>query len=253
MNASIHGDPAAFVLKGGPVGILLIHGFTGAPPEMRFVGDYLNQRGFTVSGILLPGHGTSADDMNRYKWTDWVEHAKDALTDLCLICDTVFVGGLSMGALITLLLAAGKPQIAGTILYSPAIKLTSRLIYLTPFFKHLVRKVKKPEGFYVDPKAHRRLWSYDERPLFAAHELLKIISHTKAKLSNVTCPLLMIQSVLDETIDPESSQMIYDKTGSMEKNIVMLNNSGHCLTIDGEWEVAAELTVAFMMKQLDIK
>ncbi len=251
MTPSIHVAPSPFLLKGGPVGILLIHGFTGAPPEMRLVGDYLNQRGFTVSGILLPGHGTSADNMNRYKWTDWVGHAGQALMDLYSVCETVFIAGLSLGSLITLLLAAEKIEVSGAILYSPAIKLTSRMIHLTPFFKYLVRKVKKPEAFYVDPQARRRIWSYDQRPLFAAHELLKIIRHTKAKLSGVTCPLLMIQSTLDKTIAPESSQFIYDHVKSASKEIVMLHNSGHCLTIDGEWEVAAKQTYRFMMKRLN--
>ena len=102
----------------------------------------------------------------------------------------------------------------------------------------------------MDPQARRRIWSYDERPLSAAHELLKIIRHTKAHLSDVKCPLLMIQSTLDKTIDPKSSQIIYDNVASAHKEIVMLHHSGHCLTIDGEWEVVAEHTYAFMMKQL---
>ena len=63
--------PGAFVLGGGPVGCLLIHGFASSPPEMRPLGDFLHQRGITVSAPLLPGHGTVPEDLNRTLWQDW--------------------------------------------------------------------------------------------------------------------------------------------------------------------------------------
>ena len=67
-------DPSEFYLGGGPVGVMLIHGFTGSPPEMRLIADYLNQRGLTVSGPLLPGHGTSIEDLNKRKWQEWTQY-----------------------------------------------------------------------------------------------------------------------------------------------------------------------------------
>ena len=90
--------------------MLLIHGFTGAPPEMRLVADYLNQRGVTISAPLLPGHGTTVQDMNRCRWTDWTDHVQQALSDLQKRCQTAFVGGLSMGSLLALFLAADRPE-----------------------------------------------------------------------------------------------------------------------------------------------
>ncbi len=81
---------------------------------------------------MLPGHGTVVEDMNRYQWTDWVAHAKQALTELTSNCDTVFIAGLSLGSLITLNLTAENKDLPGAILYSPSIKLTSKLIHLTP-------------------------------------------------------------------------------------------------------------------------
>ena len=75
-------DPTPFFLEGGPSGALLIHGFTGSPPEMRLVGQYLHERGLTVSAPLLPGHGTSADDLNRCRWSDWTGRAQAALAEL---------------------------------------------------------------------------------------------------------------------------------------------------------------------------
>ena len=68
-----HLDPRGFILPGGPLGVLLIHGFTGAPTEMRLLADDLHWRGMTVSAPLLPGHGTSVEEMNRSRWQEWTD------------------------------------------------------------------------------------------------------------------------------------------------------------------------------------
>ncbi len=244
---------APFYLNGGSTGIMLIHGFTGAPPEMRLIGDYLHQRGITVSAPLLPGHGTVVEDMNQYKWTDWVAHTKQALAELKSVCDMVFIAGLSLGSLITLNLAAENKDLSGAILYSPSIKLTSKLIHLTPILKYFIQKVKKPLDQYANQVADRQKWTYNERPMAGAHELLKIISHTRTLLPKVKCPLLIMQGAKDEIIDPACSRFIYNRVASAEKEILTLPDSGHCLTIDGEWAVAAEGTRRFIEKHLDIR
>ena len=94
MTRHPHLDPAPFFLEGGPVGVLLVHGFTGSPPEMRLIGDHLHQRGFTVSGPLLPGHGTTVEDMNRCRWTDWTDHVEQSLADLQARCKRLTRFGL---------------------------------------------------------------------------------------------------------------------------------------------------------------
>ena len=244
---------APFYLNGGSTGILLIHGFTGAPPEMRLVGDYLHQRKMTVSAPLLPGHGTVVEEMNQYQWTDWVAYAKQRLTELKSACDTVFVGGLSLGSLITLNLAADDGDLAGAVLFAPSIKLTSRLIHLTPILKYFIQKVKKPVDQYANQVADRQEWTYNERPMAGAHELLKIIRHARTLLSGVTCPLFIVDGAKDEIIDPACARFIYDRVASSEKEILTLPESGHCLTIDGEWEAAAEGTYRFIEKYMNIR
>src|SRR5690554_1252829 len=64
-----------FFHQGNSTGCLLIHGFTGTPSEMRPLGTYLNQQGYTVSGIQLPGHGTKPEDLMRVKWEAWYQEA----------------------------------------------------------------------------------------------------------------------------------------------------------------------------------
>jgi len=247
MTRYSHLDPSAFLLEGDPVGVLLIHGFTGSPPEMRLVGDYLHQRGLTVSGPLLPGHGTTVENMNRCQWTDWTGHVEQALADLQARCETVFVGGFSMGSLLTLYLAAHHPELPGAILYSPAVVVADRLIHLTPVLKYLLRKRPKSDASdLTDPEADLRLWSYEENPIFAAHELLKLIRQVRRALPQVVCPTLVIHSTLDTAIHPDSARLTYEQVGSADKKLVTLHNSGHCITIDSEWESVAEKTYEFI-------
>jgi carboxylesterase len=251
MPRHTHLDPSAFFLEGGPVGVLLIHGFTGAPIEMRMVGDYLHRQGLTVSGPLLPGHGTIVDDMNRCRWTDWTGHVEKALADLQSRCETVFVGGLSMGSLLTLYLAANHSELSGIIIYSPAVKVADRLLYLAPVLKYAIpKKRKSDDSDLTDPEAELRLWHYDENPAFAAHELLKLIRLVRRLLPQVTCPTLTIYSILDQAIHPDSARYTHEHVGSSDKELIRLANSGHCLTVDSEWEFVALKTYEFIQAHL---
>ena len=248
-----HLDPAGYFLAGGPTGILLLHGFTGAPPEMRLVADYLHQRGLTVSVPLLPGHGTTVNDCNACRWTDWTHAVAGALAELRQSCDTVFIGGLSMGTLISLVLAADNRDLAGVVLYSPAVKLAERLLFLTPALK-IVRptlpKDANADQDLTDPAALQHLWSYDENPVAAGAELFKLKRQANRRLPEVTSPLLIIHSTLDQSIHRDSARIVYDRVGTPpdDKYLVTLNNSGHNLVVDSEWETVADMSYRFVLR-----
>jgi carboxylesterase len=251
MTRQPHLDPSPFLLAGGCVGVLLIHGFTGSPPEMRLIGDYLHQRGCTVAGPLLPGHGTVVDDMHRLRWTDWTSHVDAALVDLRIRCKAVFVGGLSLGSLLALYLAARHSDLAGTVLYSPAVKLRDDWIYMTPVLKHLIRKRRKAGASdLTDPQAQQRLWSYEEHSVAAAREVLSLLLRVRRLLPGVVCPLLVVHSTLDQAIHPASAVYTYERVGSSDKELVTLHNSGHALTVDSEWPYVAEKTYRFIADHL---
>src|SRR3990172_12692147 len=136
-------SPAVFKLEGGPVGVLMIHGYTGSPAEMRLIAEYLNGRGLRISAPLLPVHGTVPADLNRVAWTDWTRSAEQALAELSDQCKTVFVVGLSMGALLTLYLAGNHPGLPGVVVYSPALIVANRLVQLAPLGKFLIAMFPK--------------------------------------------------------------------------------------------------------------
>ena len=246
-----HLDPSPFLLEGGRVGVLLIHGFTGSPPEMRLIGEYLHQRGFTVAAPLLPGHGTAPHDLHHLRWNDWTSHVDAALVGLRTRCQTIFVGGLSLGSLLALHLAAHHSDLGGIVLYSPAVKLRDNRIYMTPVLRHLIRRRRKSGASdLTDPQAQLRLWSYEEHSVGAAREVLSLLLHVRRLLPEVICPLLIVHSTLDQAIHPASAVYTYERVGSSDKELVTLHNSGHALTVDTEWPYVAEKTYRFIVDHL---
>jgi carboxylesterase len=242
-------SPSAFLLPGGPIGVLLLHGFTGSPPEMRLIGDYLNARDLTVSGPLLPGHGTTVQELDRSKWTQWTSSAETALRDLLERCATVFVAGLSMGALVALYTAARHPVVAGTLAYSPALKLQSRQIELIPVLKYFIGpRGKHGKSDMDDPRAERYIWSYDQYAPAGLHELLRLQKVVRHVLPQLRCPLLVGYSLRDRTIHGNAGQYVYEHAGSVDKELLVLERSGHVITVDSDWEEVAQRSYEFIMR-----
>lgn len=236
-----HLNPARFDLPGGPQGILLIHGFTGAPTEMRLLGDYLHARGMTVSAPLLPGHGTSVEDMTRSTWQQWTQCVEDALTELRSRCNTLFVGGLSMGSLLTLYLAIQHQDLAGALVFSPALKIADRRAALAPLLRHVLHTVSKGPNADADltsPTAAQHLWSYEEMPVNSIAQLQRLRRYVKGHLAEVHCPLLVVHSTGDPTIHRNSARAVFEgvATPAGQKHLLTVHNSGHNLMVDSEWQ-----------------
>lgn len=247
-------DPSPFFLVGGQTGVLLIHGFTASPTQLRLVGDNLHQRGMTVSAPLLPGHGTTVTDLSKQRWQDWFQHVNLALTDLKARCNTVFVAGISLGSLLTLYLAAQHTDLKGVVLYSPLVKMPGGIaIHLVPVLKYLIRELVKPPDFFTDPNARARLWDYPKVSLFAVHEVARLRARVQPLLARITRPTLIIYSTLDRLIARNSAQFTYDHIGAADKTLITLHNSGHDVTLDSEWKKVAEQTWQFIRKHLPVE
>ena len=129
-----------FLWPAGRSGVLLIHGLTGTPTEMRFVARGLHEAGFTVRAVQLAGHCGSADDLVATGWRDWYRSVDAAATELRQQVDHLFVAGLSMGALLALKLAIDRPdEVDGVGLYGTtfrydgwSIPKVARLSFLLP-------------------------------------------------------------------------------------------------------------------------
>ena len=227
-----------FFYPGGQVGCLLIHGFTGIPDEMNPVGQYLADKGLTVSCIQLPGHGTLPDDMIKTGWKDWTAGAERGLFELREKCSEVFVGGVSMGGALALYLAA-RYELPGAIsLAGAAIVKDWRVRYLLPVLGWALRYYPKDEDSdFADPAAAAVHKSYEYIPVRCVKSLLQLTADVRENLPKVKCPLLIIQSHGDKTLTPDNAQYIYDHAGSEKKELIYLEKSGHVITMDYEKDI----------------
>jgi len=233
-------DPKPFVLTAGPVGCLLIHGFTGSPPEMRPLGEYLASKGVTVSCPLLPGHGTTPEDLASSTWEQWYDCVEQAYLNLDEHCIDVFVCGFSLGSLLAVHLATHHP-LRGLMLLSPALRLRDRRTALVPLLRHVIRFVAKdtdPEqGDLDDPEAYKRFWSYDAHPTAAVYQLLLLQSRVHAELPEVKTPTLVIYAIRDRSLAANAGPETYDRVGARDKAQWVLEKSGHGLVVDSECDL----------------
>ena len=186
-------DLNPFFFEGGPTGCLLIHGFSGSPPEMRPMGEYLAAKGLTVQGVRLAGHETSPEDMTTTTWRDWVASAEAGLRELEACCEQVFVAGLSMGGLITLHLAAHH-TVAGVIAISTPAYIADWRFRFVPLVQPFVRWfIPNIESDLTDPQAQERFWSYNRLPTRCIVSLGKLIRLVRRELPQVRVPVLIMQ------------------------------------------------------------
>lgn len=233
-------DGESFFFEGDQTGILLLHGFTASTAEVRLLADSLREHGYTISAPLLPGHGTHPDDLNQRRWMEWYQTAEDALLTLKERCERVFVGGESMGALLSLLLASRRPELMeGLMLYAPAMHVKNLgAAHLLRYFMKYLDKNQKEDGL---------AWKgYNVYPLRAAVELLKLQKIVKAELKNVTQPIIIFLGELDKTISPESGERILNSVRSSDTRLVRLKESPHCLLLASEIDQVADETRVFI-------
>jgi carboxylesterase len=235
-----------FFLPGGPHGVLLIHGFTGLPAEMLLLGQYLQERGFTVLGVRLAGHGTTAEDMSHMVWEDWLDSVRDGLAILGGACEDISVIGHSMGGLLALLVAADYTVSSVIPLAAPIFIAPERGIEFLP-----PRNVSL--GVFI-PKARRLLknvppaanHTYRTMPLISVHELVAGIEAVKPRLAEVQVPCLIMQGREDHTADPRSAVYIYNHIASSHKEIFWLEHAGHLLPLVDEREACFARAADFL-------
>lgn len=244
-----HLDSSPFFLEGGPSGVLLLHGFTATPVEVKLMGQYLHERGYTVSGPLLPGHGTTIEAINACSWRDWVDHAARAYAELTARCTRVFVGGESLGGLLTLYLGSAYPEIAGLILYAPALRIANPLVYLSPLFKFLIKMLpKNREEDDPDSVVNQRWNGYTVDPVPAIAQVLPLQRQVRRRLPLVKQPIIVFQGRLDTTLKQSGAEEIVAAVQSANKELVWQDGSSHCIILDVEWEEVAEKTLAFIRR-----
>lgn len=212
--------------------VLLLHGYTGAPSEMRLLGEYLNSKGFTVKCVRLPGHGTTPEDLNETTTDDWYAEAERACCELLSSYSKVMVAGLSMGGLLTIRIAAQLPIDRAAILAAP-IFLQDKRVPLFPILKYFIKYLPKQKRNYHEAAKYNV--AYDKMPTKPIGSILQMIKTAKSVyLPKIEVPCLIMQSKIEHTVAPRSAQYIYDNIKSKVKQLVWFEHCGHILTLDAE-------------------
>lgn len=219
------------------LGVLLVHGFTGTPLDMRPVADALAADGIGSSSPLLRGHGTHPDDMARCSYRDWLEDVERALDRLLERHDRAVLMGMSMGGTLALNVAARRaddPRLAELVtLAAPLVLDDWRLS-----FANLIVKLVKWQAWGKPDIKDRRVWdqqlSYRRIRTPAVLEMLGLMADTRSRLGDVRVPLLILQSREDHVVPPRNADLIRDAVGSSDRRVVMLDNCYHVGTVDFE-------------------
>jgi len=237
-----------FFFPGDRIGILLVHGLTGAPKEMRWMGEYLSRQGHTVLGIRLPGHATHLDDLKNTRWEDWVHAVEDGLCLLRNSTDNVYIAGLSLGGILTVVGGALFP-VSGIVIISTPYELPSdpRL----PFIKYLQwlqPTIPKDKPDWRNPSAAQDHVEYPAHLTRAVVELRDLLSEMHRLMPIVLSPVLVVQSRLDEVIGKDAADKFITGLGSHDKQVLWVENSGHCITREPDRDLVFRATEEFIQR-----
>ena len=211
------------------IGVLLIHGFTASPWEMEDLGRYLYERGHTAYGVRLAGHGTSPVELKNTKWEDWVASTADGLRALRAATDRVYAIGLSTGGLVALNLAADG-KVDGVVALAAAVKLSASMSRLAGAAKLFT------DYSFRDPPLGREFvpYYYEARPLRGVEQLVRFGDHVFFfDLPRITIPVLIVQSRLDDVVEPVASELIHGGVKSKIKELRWIEKeekAGHVFT-----------------------
>jgi carboxylesterase len=229
-----------FYFEGGEVGVLLVHGFTASPTETLPLGKYLHEKGYTVHGVLLAGHGTNYQELSGVPWQDWYESVENGYEYLQDLCETIIPIGISLGALLCLYLVYKRPEskIRKLCLLAPPFALKSRLVRLIRIFSIFRKFLYKGDESLQYFKDHN-LYSYMYRPTASILQLTRFLDHLhKEKNICIDIPTLIAYGTLDEMISiPAISEALTQKFSPNTKIVTLeLPNSGHILTVEPDSE-----------------
>ncbi|NLE84523.1 MAG: alpha/beta fold hydrolase [Chloroflexi bacterium] len=234
-----HLDGSSFQLPGNRTGFVLLHGFTATTTEVKPLAERLHHEGYTISAPLLPGHDSHPDDLNATAWQDWYGEAKNAYLSLRASSDQVWVGGESMGALLCLLLATEFPEVAGLLLFAPALKVRSlKAAYLAQFFIKYLDKSQK---------SNDQEWKgYNVYPMKGAVQLLKLQKKVRGNLHKVSQPTLVVVSKADQTVPVNTGEEIIGSISSAVKQQIVLQGAPHTMLLGEDNQHIIDQAIEFI-------
>lgn len=242
-----------------PVGLLLLHGFSGSTVSFSALEPALAQLGLLVQMPLLRGHGCdSPQALSGVTWSDWLKDASTALAELRGRAGSVIVLGHSMGALLALLLAAEQLEgIDSLVLAATPIQLASLLApgrpleVLTPLLGRLLRRWPLPRD-YADPALAASDTGYPWVPMEALLSFLQLSVVVRRRLVEVHQPVLILHSRADRVVTPAAAGLLASGLGTPKDQvrIAWFERSGHELFLDCEQDAVIATVLQFVHERI---
>jgi carboxylesterase len=247
-------DTREFFFPGSGLSALLIHGLTGTPYEMRYLGERLAAAGIRVLGIKLAGHAGTPEELGQVTQVNWYESVVEGFERVRAYGDPNVVIGLSMGAVLAARLAVDQREaVAGIVMLSPAF-------YLPFWTRVALRTIRSATGFAerlyfhgpggsdIHDAAARRIHPGSRLlPLRAALGLTELSQQVRAKVPEILQPTLVMHSRRDHTCPfAKNVDFLMGHLGSSQKRAVALEESFHVVTVDSEKDRVAEETLEFV-------
>jgi len=236
-----------FSASNGQNGVLVLHGFTGSPQSMRPLAEAFADAGLSVELPLLPGHGTSPDDLIGTTWDDWSAAAEQAYLGLAARSDRTVVAGLSMGGTLAAWLATRHPEVAGIVLVNPMVEPAA------DSFAEMMRQLlgsgtdRMPAIGSDIAKPGCAETAYDATPVAPLLSLLAAVSELAPHLAEIDCPILLLTSREDHVVPVTNGDFLCEHVAAPVER-VMLEHSYHVATLDYDQEEIEERAVAFATK-----
>ena len=228
----------------GPRGALVLHGLTGSTQSVAGLATALRTGGFEVEAPMLPGHGTSPEDLAGHGWSDWSAAAEESYQRLASRSAGVVVVGLSVGGALAAGLAATHPEVVGLATVNPLVDppapefrrtLEAFLAAGEQFLPGVGGDIADPEGEEV---------AYDRLPVAALLSMSAGLELLRPRLVEIRCPVLILTSRHDHVVPVASTELLAAAvSGPVER--VWLERSAHVATLDLDRDELERRVVAF--------
>jgi carboxylesterase len=249
-----HLDTNEFSLPGSGLSALLIHGLTGTPYDMRYLGEQLAAAGVRVHAVRLAGHGGEPEELGEVTHANWYESVVDGFEQIRAYDDPAVVIGLSMGAVLAARLAIDqRDAVSAVVMLAPAFYLpfwTGAMLRVLRPSMSVANRIyfQKPGGSDIHDADSRRVNPGNHlMPLRAALHLSELSGMVRARLPELIQPALVIHSRLDHTCPFQRNvDFVMNRIGSTDKRLVALEESYHVITVDSERHRVAQETLDFI-------